>query len=117
MFVPRILASGLIFLSVLLILQQIAVRLPRPKEVPPDRLEPREWLQTFGLLVVTATYAALLPALGFLLITPIYLVGAMLVSGVRWRVSTAVTAVVVTAVIDVLFVYFFKVSLPLLSFP
>jgi hypothetical protein len=117
MFVPRILASGLIFLSVLLILQQIAVRLPRPKEVPPDRLEPREWLQTFGLLVVTATYAALLPALGFLLITPIYLVGAMLVSGVRWRVSTAVTAVVVSAVIDVLFVYFFKVSLPLLSFP
>ena len=41
MFVPRILAGALIFLSVLLILQQIVPRLPRPKEAPPDRLDPR----------------------------------------------------------------------------
>jgi hypothetical protein len=117
MFVPRVLASGLIFLSMLLIVQQIVPRLPRPKEIPPERLDSREWLQTFGLLGLTATYAALLPWLGFLLVTPVYLIAAMLLSGVRSRASTGVTAVIVTGVIYVSFVYFFRVSLPPLSVP
>jgi putative tricarboxylic transport membrane protein len=117
MFVPGILASGLIFLSVLLILQQIFPRLPRPKEAPPDHLDSREWLQTFGLFSLTVTYTALLPWLGFLLATPVYLIAAMLLSGARARASTGVTALVVTGVIYVSFVYFFRVSLPLLSLP
>jgi len=117
MFVPRVLACGLILLSVLLILQQIFPRLPRPKEMPPLRLDSREWLQTFGLFGLTITYTALLPWLGFLLVTPIYLVAAMLLSGARSRVSTGVTAVFVTGVIYLSFVYFFRVSLPSLSLP
>jgi hypothetical protein len=117
MFVPRFLASGLIFLSVLLIVQQIVPRLPRPKEMPPERLDSRKWLQTFGLLGLTATYAALLPWLGFLLVTPVYLIATMLLSGARSRASTGVTALIVTGVIYVSFVYFFRVSLPPLSVP
>jgi hypothetical protein len=117
MFIPRILASGLIFLSVLLVLQQIMPGLPRPREAPPDRLDSHEWLQTFGLLGITVTYAALLPWLGFLLVTPVYLIAAMLLSGARSRASTGVTAVIVTGVIYVSFVYFFRVSLPPLSVP
>ena len=117
MFVPRILASALILLCVLLFLQQILPRLPRPKEAAPESLSSREWLQTFGLLVLTATYAALLPWLGFLLATPIYLIAAMVLSGARSRLSSGVTAVVVTGVIYVSFVYFFKVSLPAATLP
>jgi hypothetical protein len=117
MFVPRVLAGGLILLSVLLILQQIVPRLPRPKEVRPDQLNSREWFQTVGLFGLTVTYTALLPWLGFLLVTPVYLVAALVVSGAGWRPRTGVTAVVVTGVIYVSFVYFFRVSLPLLSFP
>jgi hypothetical protein len=117
MFVPRILASGLIFLSVLLILQQIIPGLPRPKEAPPDRLDLRDWLQTFGLLALTAAYAALLPWFGFLLVTPLYLVAAMVVSGAGWRTRTGVIAVGVTGVIYVSFVHFFRVSLPQLTLP
>jgi len=117
MFMPRVLACGLILLSVLLIFQQISSRLPRPKEMPPLRLDSREWLQTFGLFGLTITYTALLPWLGFLLVTPIYLVAAMLLSGARSRVSTGVTAVFVTGVIYLSFVYFFRVSLPSLSLP
>ena len=117
MFVPRIFASGLIVLSVLLILQQIVPRLPRPKEVPPDRLDAREWFQTVGLFGLTVTYTALLPWLGFLLVTPVYLVAALVVSGAGWRPRTGVIAAVVTGVIYVSFVYFFNVSLPRLSLP
>jgi hypothetical protein len=117
MFVPRILACVLIFLSVLLIFQQIVPRLPHPKEAPPDRLDSREWFKTFGLFVLTVAYTALLPWLGFLLATPVYLVAAMLLSGARSRASTGVTAVIVTGVIYVSFVYFFSVSLPSLSLP
>jgi hypothetical protein len=117
MFVPRILASTLIFLGVLLIFQQIFPRLPRPKEVPPDRLGSREWLQTFGLFGLTVAYTALLPWLGFLLVTPVYLVAAMVVSGAGWRPRTGVIALAVTGVIYVSFIYFFKVSLPSLSLP
>jgi hypothetical protein len=117
MFVPRILACGLIFLSVFLIFQQIVPRLPHPKEGPPDRLGSREWFQTFGLFVLTVTYTALLPWLGFLLATPVYLVAAMLLSGARLGTSTGVTAVIVTGVIYGSFVYFFRVSLPSLSLP
>jgi putative tricarboxylic transport membrane protein len=117
MFVPRVLAGGLILLSVLLVFQQTMPGLPRPQEVPPDRLDSHEWLQTFGLLGLTATYAVLLPWLGFLLATPVYLVAAMLLSGARSRASTGVTAVIVTGVIYVSFVYFFRVSLPSLSVP
>jgi hypothetical protein len=116
-FVPRILACGLILLSVLLILQQLLTRLPHPKEAPPDRLDSREWFRTFGLFVLTVTYTALLPWLGFLLVTPVYLVAAMLLSGARSRASTGVTAVIVTGVIYGSFVYFFRVSLPSLSLP
>lgn len=117
MFVPRILASGLIFLSVLLILQQIVPRLPRPKEAPPDRLDLHDWLRTFGLFALTAAYAALLPWFGFLLLTPIYLVAAMVLSGAGWRARTGVIAIGVTGVIYVSFVYFFRVSLPQLTLP
>ena len=117
MFVPRILASTLIFLGVLLIFQQITSCLPRPKEVPPDRLGSREWLQTFGLFGLTVAYTALLPWLGFLLVTPVYLVAAMVVSGAGWRPRTGVIALAVTGVIYVSFIYFFKVSLPSLSLP
>ena len=117
MFVPQLLAGLLILLSVLLILQQIISRLPRPKEEPPNRLDSREWRQTVGLLGVTAGYIALLPWLGFLLVTPIYLIAAMLLSGASWRVSVGATAVAVTCVIYVSFVYFFKVSLPSLALP
>jgi cell division protein FtsW (lipid II flippase) len=69
------------------------------------------------LLGVTASYIALLPWLGFLLVTPVYLIAAMLLSGARWRVSVGATAVAVTGVIYVSFVYFFKVSLPALQLP
>jgi putative tricarboxylic transport membrane protein len=117
MFVPTILGIGLIFLSVLLILQQIVPRLPRPKEAPPERLDSRERLRTVGLFGLTVAYTALLPWLGFLLVTPVYLIAAMLLSGARLRASTGVTAVIVTGVIYVSFVYFFKVSLPSLSLP
>jgi hypothetical protein len=115
MFVPRILACGLIFLSVLLILQQIVPSLPHPKESSPGRLDSREWFQTFGLFVLTVAYTALLPGLGFLLVTPVYLVIAMLLSGARSPVSSGVTAIIVTGVIYVSFVYFFRISLPPLS--
>jgi len=117
MFVPRILACGLILLSVLLILQQILPRLPRPEEAPPEPLNSRQWLQTFGLLGLTSTYAALLPWLGFLLVTPVYLVAALFLSGARRQVSSGVTAVVVTGVVYISFVYFFRVSLPPVPFP
>ena len=112
MFVPRALAWALILLSVLLILQQVVPRLPRPEEAPPDRLDSREWLQTFGLLGLTVTYTLLLSWLGFLLATPVYLIGAMLLSGSGRRLSTGVIAVVVTGVIYVSFAHFFKVLLP-----
>jgi hypothetical protein len=102
---------------VLLILQQFVPHLPRPKEAPPDRLDSREWFQTFGLFVLTIAYTALLPWLGFLLVTPVYLAAAMLLSGARSRASICVTAVIVTGVIYASFVYFFNVSLPPLSVP
>jgi hypothetical protein len=117
MFVPRILASGLIFLSALLIFQQIIPRLPRPEEAPPDRLDSGERLRIFGLFGLTVAYTALLPWLGFLLVTPVYLIAAMVLSGSRSRASIGVIAVIVTAVIYVSFVYFFKVSLPPVPFP
>jgi putative tricarboxylic transport membrane protein len=117
MFVPRILACGLILLSVLLILQQIVPSLPHPKEASPDRLDSRESLQTVGLFVLTVTYTVLLPWLGFLLVTPVYLVAAMLLAGARSRATTGLTALIVTGLIYVSFVHFFKVSLPPLSLP
>ena len=114
-FVPKVLACGLILLSVLLILQQIVPRLPHPKEAPPGRLNSREWFQTVGLFVLTVAYTVLLPWLGFLLATPVYLIAAMLLSGARSPVSTGVTAIIVTGVIYVSFVSFFRVSLPSVS--
>jgi hypothetical protein len=117
MFVPRMLAIGLILLSALLLLQQIVARLPHPKEAPPEPLDSRQWLQTFGLLVTTVAYALLLPWLGFLLVTPIYLIAAMFLCGARSRLHAGVTAAVVTGVIYVSFAYFFRVSLPAIDWP
>ena len=112
MFFPQVFAVALILLSLLLVLRQVVKRLPRPDEAPPDRLDSREWVKTAGLLGLTIAYPLLLPWLGFLLATPVYLIGAMLLSGSGRRLSTGVIAVVVTGVIYVSFVYFFKVLLP-----
>jgi hypothetical protein len=69
------------------------------------------------LFVLTVAYTALLPWLGFLLVTPLYLAAALVVSGAGWRPRTGVIAVVVTGVIYVSFVSFFKVSLPPVPLP
>lgn len=117
MFVPRILAVGLLLLSVLLILREVVPRVPRPDEAPPERLGAWGWGQTGGLLGLTVAYVVLLPWLGFLPATPVYLVAAMLLSGAGWRLGTGVLAAVATGVIYLAFVYFFRVALPPAPFP
>lgn len=111
-FVPRVLGAGLVVLSVLLLLQQVVRRLPRPDEAPPERLSAREWTRTAALLGFTIGYVALLPWLGFLVATPLFVTAALLVAGAGARPGTAVAALAVTGVIYVAFVYFFRVRLP-----
>lgn len=100
---PRILAVALAVLAVILFLT------PRESKLLP------EWAGTFpivGIIVATALYALFLPLLGFLLSTVLFLVGALLLMGVRRPVYLVAVPIVLSVVLFGLFGLLLEVPLP-----
>ncbi|MBA2375810.1 MAG: tripartite tricarboxylate transporter TctB family protein [Actinomycetota bacterium] len=100
---PRILAVALGALAVALLL--------RPNEVAllPER---DGALPVVGIVVLTAIYAAVLPILGFLISTILYLVGALLLMKIRRPVYLVLVPIAVSITLFGLFGLLLEVPLP-----
>jgi putative tricarboxylic transport membrane protein len=100
---PRILAVALGVLAVLLFLS------PREAKLLPERAGT---FPMVGIVVATVLYALVLPLFGFLVSTALYLIGALLLMGVRRPVYLAVVPLALSVVLFGLFGLLLEVPLP-----
>jgi putative tricarboxylic transport membrane protein len=100
---PRILAVALGALALISLLrpQEVALLPERSGTVP-----------LVGIVVLTALYAGVVPVLGFLVSTVVYLVGALLLMGVRSPVYLVLVPVVLSFALFGLFGLLLEVPLP-----
>ncbi len=112
-FLPWVLTSLLAFLSLLLLGRTLA-RKGSAEENP--RLSGAAVLRIGLLLALFAAYVVGMVQLGFLLVTPPFVVIVMLFTGSRKWGEILITSVVVTAVVYFVFHQFFRVPLPGIPF-
>jgi putative tricarboxylic transport membrane protein len=106
-FFPRMLALSLAALSLVLIVRALAGR-SDPSRPPAMRLG--VFAAVMGLLVV---YAVIMPAVGFIVATPVLLAAVIWLLGLRQWAALLTTAIAVTAVLYVVFGRALHVLLPL----
>jgi hypothetical protein len=108
---PRVIAAGLFVLGAVLAAQGLA-----RSEAPARALYPRGAAGRVAALTLTVlAYVRILPHLGFLFSTPLFLVGAMLLFGVRRPVLILLTGVGVTLAVHGIFYSLFRILLPKFS--
>jgi putative tricarboxylic transport membrane protein len=101
---PRMVAGALAVFALLLLVQggRSEESLPRGRAL----------LRVVGVVVLLAIYAAVLEALGFMLATMLFLVGALLLAGMRRPLMLALMPVGVSLTLFYVFSVLLRVSLP-----
>jgi len=108
---PRVIAAGLFALGALLAAQGLASSGATARALYPRGAAGR----VAALTLMVLAYVRILPHLGFLLSTPLFLVGAMLLFGVRRPVLILLTSVGVTSAVHGVFYSLFQILLPKFS--
>lgn len=106
---PRGLAVVLAIASLMLIGRTF---LPRYRVAEPVRAEVERMGRLWLWLGMTAVYLWLLPAVGYLLLTPVYLAAFAVMLGYRRFVPVLGTAVALTVILHTVFARMLRVRLP-----
>ncbi|MFM1651730.1 tripartite tricarboxylate transporter TctB family protein [Brevibacillus sp. B_LB10_24] len=106
-FFPRLIAGGLILLSVLMVAGSF-----RPLPNSEEDAAPTLWGRTVLGIVCTFVFLALVYLGGFHLATPVFLFGFMWLFGYRKPVASILVAVLVTLLIYLIFETALQVPLP-----
>jgi putative tricarboxylic transport membrane protein len=101
---PRLIAGGLAILALLQLLEPGKGEEPLPRG--------RQALKVVGVLVLLLVYAAVLKPLGFIVSTIIFLVGALILAGVRRPFPLVLMPVGLAVVLFYVFYELLRVSLP-----
>jgi hypothetical protein len=114
---PRFVTVSLFILSSILMIQGLRKRLTSHGEAAPSQpavtLPKRSFVIRFLLLAACALlYALLLEPAGFILVTPPFISGAMLIFGDRKWYRIVLVSLLGTAVLYVVFRIIFRVPLP-----
>jgi hypothetical protein len=106
---PTVVAIGLAILGAALIIQSLL----RIKKIPGEKkYTPYELLKVAILAAMVAGYIEGMRYAGFVVMTPIFLLAAMYMYGLRKPLKMVVISIVATVVVYVLFNKFFLVLLP-----
>ena len=108
---PRVIAVGLFVLGALLAVQSVGTSQATPRSPYP----PGAAVRVTALVVTVLVYIRLMPHLGFLLSTPLFLAAAMLLFGVRRTVLILASSVGVTLAVYGIFYSLFQILLPKFS--
>jgi len=108
---PRVIAVGLFVLGALLAIQSVGTSQAKPRSPYP----PGAAVRVTALVVTVLVYIRLMPHLGFLLSTPLFLAAAMLLFGVRRTVLILASSVGVTLAVYGIFYSLFQILLPKFS--
>ena len=101
---PRLIVGGVAILALLQLLEPGKGEEPLPRG--------RQALKVGGFLVLLLVYAAVLKPLGFIVSTVIFLVGALILAGVRLPHPLILTPVGLAVVLFYVFYELLRVSLP-----
>lgn len=109
---PVVLGAGIFVFSVLLLFQKPVKKAKKEDEDEEDKVGP-SLRNLLAFLGVTAAYIMLMPRLGFMVTTPVYVIAAILALGgkSKWHTILAI-AVLSTLVTQYGFLYVFGVKLP-----
>lgn len=117
---PLIISAVMAILSLILIVQSVfgLKKAPQPtaEELKAEKADRKRVLNAACAVTLVALYIGFLKSVGYLIMSPLFLFGLfMLVTpkSVRRPVRSAVTAVVVSIIIFLIFRYAFSVQLPL----
>jgi len=81
---------------------------------PVERIASIVWSALIPFSAAIAAYIALIPIAGYLITTPVFLGGVLLVSRAIRPVTAIIVAIVVTAAIWVIFIWLLRLPIPLL---
>ena len=105
---PKVVATGLFILGLILTIQSVIKGFPRPE----GKIDRKAMLRLIIFVAITIVYIQLMKPLGFLLTTPPYLFFGCWFFGYRKRVIAAIASIGLTAAIYVVFRMIFLVILP-----
>lgn len=93
------------------------LREQRPAAAPDEQAESRNIAASIGLFLIPLVYVWLLPRTGFYLTTPLFLIVFLSYLGERRPMVIAVTTLLITALIFLVFAKLFYVALPVGNWP
>jgi len=108
---PRVAAAGLFVLGGLLVVEALR-KLGVQRQ---DVFNRRGLVRILALAVVTYVYILAMPALGFLLTSPVFLFSATLLFRVEKKRMAALISVALSVAVDLVFYHGFQVVLPRFS--
>lgn len=108
---PRVAAAGLFVLGGLLVVEALR-RLGAQRQILFNR---RGLVRILALAAATYAYILAMPALGFLLTSPVFLFSAMLLFRVEKKRVAALIGVFLSVAVDLVFYHAFQVVLPRFS--
>lgn len=117
-FWPRVVATLMAVLAVLQYWVRLGAPLNRPSVVKESHSDDRAgWVTVAVILVVPLIYAWLLPRMGFLLLTPFFIIAMMFLFGTRRPVHIFGTSILIFLIFVLLFMRLLRVPLPLGYWP
>ena len=119
---PVLLYWIVIGLAVLMIIEELLKRRNARRTAPgaladdEEAVRPINWpvLVLFGVAIVV--YVALIPIIGYLIMTPVFISGAIMVSRTLSPLKAVIMGVVATAFVWAVFIWALKLPVPLLPF-
>lgn len=114
-FMPWIYCILLASLSILLVIGALRDSIGQTG-APTTSLAAKDIIGTVVLFGFFAVYILLIDLIGFLIVTPLFIFGMMLLEGVRSYANMVIVAVVATLAIYVLFRFIFEVSITGIAF-
>jgi putative tricarboxylic transport membrane protein len=113
---PRFVSACLFIISAVLVLQGITRVRKGSKEAKPDQRTSKAFMvRLFVGIVMGYAYTRLLPVTGYLVATPPFIAGIMLVFHEKRWAKIVATSIITTVILYILFRMIFRVPLPRFS--
>jgi len=113
---PRFVSTCLFIISVVLVIQGVTAIRKSLREKKPELIIPKAFLLRLFLgIVIGYGYTRLLPITGYVVATPPFIAGIMLVFNEKRWLKIVATSIITTSMLYILFRIIFRVPLPRFS--
>jgi putative tricarboxylic transport membrane protein len=115
-FFPKLMGSILIFLSIVMALENFVTRRAQESEEPikeaVEKTDQKQWIRSIGVGIVCLLYYFLFQSLGFLLSSSLFMLGFLLLLGTRKWYALLILSTIVPLSVYILFKTILGAPLP-----